>query len=116
MYSFGNSPTNLGEFGIIWQGIVGTIQAIGYATAAGQKYSATKKYLSSQERTQKIAHEAKNALKEGELALREQTLIKDAQKQIYEDQRIKRLVIISAVIVLVVAVVGLGSYYFLAVE
>ena len=109
-------PMQFGEFGIIpWQAIVGIIHGAVYGGAAATKYSATKKYLKSQKHTQQLTHAEQEEYKRGQIALKEQALMSEGERQLYEDRQIKKLVIIGVVTTLSVTVIGLILYYYFAV-
>ncbi len=116
MYVQQDPPQNFGEFGefgfIPWQAVVGLIQAGIYGGAAATKYSATKKYLKKQEHTQQLTQAEGLKLKQQELANKEHLLDIKGQTEIYEDTRIKKLVIITFVTIISVTIVGLGVYAF----
>ena len=115
-YNTKNPPKQLGEFGFIpWQAVVGIVQGAIYGGAAATKYSATKKYLRSQKHTQQLTHAEQEEYKRGQIALKEQALMSEGERQLYEDQRIKTLVIIGVVTTLSVTILGLIIYYYFAV-
>lgn len=118
MYVTHSNPSdpNFGEFGFIpWQAVVGIIQGAIYGGAAITKHSATQKYLKTQQHTQERTHAEQEELKAKELATKRLLLETEGKTQLYEDQQIKRLVIIGIITTLVVAVVGIGLYYALSV-
>lgn len=109
-----NKQNNFGEFGY-WQFVVGALQAIGYGAAVGTKASAQQKYLDRLKRSQRASHTSQLELKEKELSHKEQLLLTSGQTQLYADERLKKLVKITIIVLVMVTVVGLGSYYVLAV-
>lgn len=121
MYSYNSSRSinsNFGELGFLppWQVIVGLIQGAVYGGAAATKYSAVEKYLKKQKGTQAMSHAQQLEQKQAEIALKEQSAKTGEQTQLYADTRLKNLVIITFITLILVTVVGLGVYYYLAVE
>ena len=118
MYVVNNTrPTNLGNFGEFgyWQFILAAVQGLTYGGAALKKHSATKKFLKKQGHTQQLTHAQQLALKKKELASKELLLDAKGKGELYEDQQLKKLVIITFVTIILVTVLGLGTYYFLSV-
>jgi hypothetical protein len=116
VYVTNNTPSrNFGELGY-WQFIVAAVQGLTYGGAALKKHSATKKYLKSQKHTQQMTHAQQLELKQKDLASRDLLLDAKGKTELYEDQQLKKLVIITFVTIILVTVLGLGTYYYLSVE
>ena len=109
-----NNHTNFGDLGY-WQFVIGALQTIGYATAIGMKSSAQSKYLDTLKRSQRASHASELELKQKEQAHKEQLLKTSGQTQLYADERLKKLVKITILVLVAITIIGLGSYYVLAV-
>lgn len=107
------SSSQLGDFGIIVQGIVAAAQAATLGAATAIQYSSTKKYLKTEKHTILRAGTAALALKKKELASRERLLRTRSQTELLSDVNIKKLVIIGSITVSALAVLGIVIYYML---
>jgi len=105
-----NGLGDLGEFGFLWQIIVGAVQGTAYGAATIKKHSATKKYIKKQKHTQQMTHYSELTLKQQELAEKQKLLETKGQTELYKDVQTKKVAIIIIAVVISVIVFGLGSY------
>lgn len=106
---------DLGEFGIIVQGIVAAVQGVTLGVANAIEYSATKKYLKTEQHTVRRAGAEALQTKQEELALREAALRAKGQEALLSDESVKKLVIIGSVTAVSLSILGIAIYYILAV-
>lgn len=109
------SSSQLGEFGIIVQGIVAAVQAATLGAATAVQYRSVKKYLKTEGQTVQLTGAAALKLKKQQLANRERLLRTQSQTALLSDTNIKKLVIIGSITVSALAVLGIVVYYMLAV-
>ena len=103
---------NFGEFGFVLPLVVGIAQHIGYMTSVGLKASGQKKYLKSEGHTLLLTQQSAMTLKQKELAEKQKLLDQKGRTELYKDEQLKKLVIITFVTLISVTVIGLGIYAF----
>ena len=101
---------DLGEFGIIVQGIIGAVQSATYGVANALEYRATKKYLSKEKKTLRFETQSALDAKQKELANRERLLHLKGQDELTKDANVKKLVIIGGITASALAVLGIVIY------
>lgn len=111
MYIKEKTSNQLGEFGILAQGIVATVQAAALGASAAIEHSSVKKYLRTEGKTIQLTGAAALAAKKQELADRERLLQIRSQTELLSDVNIKKLVIIGSITVSALTLLGIIVYY-----
>jgi hypothetical protein len=108
------STNNFGDFGW-WQFVVGAVQGITMGTSAAVRARAQKKYLKKRGQTQQQRQAAELELKHKEIASSQ--LIQQAKHKagLYEDIRLKKLVITAGAVLVAITIIGLVLYYMFSV-
>jgi len=116
MYVRTKPTSQLGEFGVLAQTIIGAVQSAALGAATAVDYSSVKKYLKKEKHTVRRAGAAALETKQEELAARKKALQAKGQTELLKDIKTKKLVILGGAVAIGLTILSIVIFYLLTVE